>query len=70
MANTGNISITVSGGTPTATVTGASGSGGTIVDGVYTIDVDQDNAGTTVACSTPYGAAQESNLRPVEGTDS
>lgn len=66
---TGNIVITVSGGVPSATVNGPTGSGGTIADGTYQVNVDQDGRGTTVSVDTPYGAAQNSDIRSIEAID-
>jgi hypothetical protein len=66
MATTGQAVFTVTAGVPSAvTITGT-----TITDGTYTIDVNQDNSGTVLACNTPYGAAQNSSIRPVQSTDS
>lgn len=66
MAQSGGFVFTVTSGTPSAvTVLGTVPN-----DGTYQIDVNQDNSGTVLAVSTPYGAAQNSDIRPVEGTDS
>lgn len=70
MSTTGNISFTVSGGSAGAvTIVGASGSGGTIQDGAYQINVDLDNSGTTVSVVTPSGAAGHSSIRSSASAD-
>jgi hypothetical protein len=63
MSATGNISISVASGVPTATVNGPVSGGGSIADGTYVVGVTQDNSGTTVFASTPFGVAQNSNVR-------
>jgi hypothetical protein len=70
MAATGNCVFTVTAGVASAvTLTGPVSGGGTIADGTYTISVDQDNSGTRLTVNTPYGAAQNSDIRPIESTD-
>lgn len=64
MAATGNIVITVTAGAGVAVVSGPVSSGGTIQDGVYTVNLFQDNSGTTVSVATPMGDAQQSDVRP------
>jgi hypothetical protein len=50
MATTGGIQVTVTGGTPSASMTGT-----TLVDGTYTLTIQQDGGGISAACVTPYG---------------
>jgi hypothetical protein len=60
---TGNIVVTVTAGAGVAVVNGPASSGGTIADGVYQINIDQNNQGTTVVAVTPVGDASNSSIR-------
>jgi hypothetical protein len=67
----GSISFTVTAGAAgTVTVVGPASSGGSIQDGNYQININQDNSGTMVSVSTPVGDAQASDLRPTWAADS
>lgn len=51
MAVAGSFSFTITSGTPSA----VTASGGTLSDGTYSINVEQDNTGVSIDCTTPYG---------------
>jgi hypothetical protein len=61
---TGSIVVTVTAGVPTAVMTGT-----TLQDGTYTVNMNQDNSGTTISVATPYGAAQAQSIRQYQAVN-
>lgn len=66
MATAGFLTVTVTGGVPSATVVG------TIQDGTYKIEVnvEADSGDITLSCVTPYGSTDDAGFQQtIPGND-